>query len=394
MHAVNSLPCDSWRDAPRPGRRLLATMLVDDDIEGDKRVQQAATELGQALRVVDIRDSVAPGLWLRWRVLAQVTRLILQGLREPRRRRELLAPDLDAARLSRFPLSGLLACMRWLTHAVGTAQKLRAMNPEGEPWHIHAHDLYCAVAAVLGPMPPGSRLVYDAHELEIHRNRKVGWVRVLIEHALEQRVLQHTDELRVVNHRIADTMGRWYRLPQVSSVHYNDHYPHHPVSVPPPGERPTLVYIGKGVHGRLLERLDRPADLLGFDVSVYLLGSALPSSISGKYWQHGPLHYEADLLARVASRRCLMWCCAESLSLSYRLATPNKFFQALAVGMPVLAAQGTYLADIVSEHGIGAVFEGGNLGDIAARTRTAEFEGWVARVVHFRERLRRGEVRI
>lgn len=394
MHAARPLACDAWQEASQPARPALAIMLVDDDIDGDKRVQQAARELGQGLRVVDIRHRVGSGLRFRWRVFLQVIRLIAKALREPLRRRELLAADLDATRLARFPLSGLLACVRWLTHAVSTAERLRDVNVDNEPWHVHAHDLYCGVAAVLGPLPAGSRLVYDAHELEIHRNRKVGWIRVLIEHALEQQVLHHTDELRVVNHRIAEAMARWYRLPLMSSVQYNDYYGHHPVTVPAAGERPTLVYIGKGVHGRLLERLDQPADLLGFDVAVYLLGSALPSSISGMYWQHGPLQYEADLVARAAFRRCLMWCCLESLSLSYQLATPNKFFQALAVGMPVVAAQGTYLADIVLEHGIGAVFDGGNLHEIAARADSAEFGRWVERIEHFRRLLREGKVRL
>ena len=50
-----------------------------------------------------------------------------------------------------------------------------------------------------------------------------------------------------------------------------------------------------------------------------------------------------------------MWASTENICLSYRLSLGNKFFQAMALGIPLLL-QETYLADIVIKYKLGYVY--------------------------------------
>ncbi len=90
-----------------------------------------------------------------------------------------------------------------------------------------------------------------------------------------------------------------------------------------------------------------------------------------------------------------MWCCLNAQALSYKLALPNKFFQALAVGIPVIASSGTYLADLVNRYELGfVVHDGTDFADLARRVRSPEYERWVYGVAAFREAFRKGHVAI
>ena len=111
-------------------------------------------------------------------------------------------------------------------------------------------------------------------------------------------------------------------------------------------------------------------------------------------WRFGPEDYEEHLLQLTRSRRCLMWCCVENACLSYYFGLPNKFFQALAIGIPVIAMRGTWLACIVERHGLGAIFEEGGLGAIIAAVNGPEFETWCSNIAPFRERIRDGRIKI
>jgi glycosyltransferase involved in cell wall biosynthesis len=268
---------------------------------------------------------------------------------------------------------------------------LKTLANSNLPRVVYAHDLYCAVAALLIMPTPNARLIYDSHELQIHRHRKLGRLRILIEYGLEQRILRHANEVRTVNQAISTVMMDLYQIPATVRVEYNDHYTHHSPGVPSISDRPALVFVGKGLRGRQLEVLDRSSVELGFDVHAYLLGTRLPISISGRYWHYGPEKYEEHLLALARSRRSMMWCCVDTTSMSYKLATPNKFFQALAMGIPIIASKGTYLAEIVHKYGIGAVFNGTNLPAISRQVMSPLYTQWVSGTKVFRVQLRSGE---
>lgn len=371
---------------------VAALVLIDEDLAGDRRVQQTLQECGPQAGVLDIRASGATAgtcFGARLDALPLALALLLGGLGFLGRVRELLGDRLGLAFFS-----GLGACLDSLAMARRASVELRsrlAAEPAGQ---LVANDLTCALAALLTPLPAATLLIYDSHELQVHRNRRTGWLRVLIEVGAEARILRRADELRVPSRSIAEALNRLHRLPELVRVVYNDFYPWRPIPEPPAHERPVLVYVGTGLRGRMLELLDRPASELGCDVHVYLLGAELPPSLSGRHWRQGPVDYEADLLALARTRRCLMWCCLEHASLSYTLALPNKFFQALAAGLPIVTAPGTYLADIVLRHGIGVVLEPGGFVGLVRIAQSGDYAQMASQVATLRNRLRSGELEL
>jgi glycosyltransferase involved in cell wall biosynthesis len=362
-------------------------ILVDESTEGDRRVARSRVALPGA-QILDIRICSTPNIRCRIGSVLKATWLIAAGLFSvPFARRRRIAALLGEM-VRDGPGIGLRSAWMWTYRSVRAA---RALKPScGRFAVFHAHDLYCGLSAVLAKPSRKCRLVYDAHELEIHRNRHAGWLRILVEHHFERQILRRADEVIVVNHAIAEAMRVLYAMPLPNlRIEYNDFYAHHPVPRPDAGSRPAIVYVGKGVHGRQLDRLDRPEDELGFSVYGYFLGKELPAGLSAQFWRLGPVDYEADLLSLVKSRRCLMWCCLDAHVLSYKLALPNKFFQALAVGIPVIASPGTYLAQIVERYRLGVVLEG-DIAALAPRVGSPEFERWTAAVATFREAFRNG----
>lgn len=289
--------------------------------------------------------------------------------------------------------SGMGACLKWAIKSVESRIPIQLQTKKSIITTVHAHDLYCAAGVIYAGIPRTTHFIYDAHELEIHRNRKTGWLRVLIEASLERKVVQRANEIRVVNHAIAKIMANLYSVDIASfKVIYNDFYTFHKIRIASNNRIPQIIYIGMGVRNRQLEVLD--AHNIKFNIRAYLLGSKLPNEISGHSWTFGPNRYELDLISQVKKFRCMMWCCLDAKSLSYQLATPNKFFQALAVGIPIIATEGTYLAEIVAQFEIGAIFNGNNIDEIYQQSLSTDFERWSSNVLIFRKSLRDGDILI
>ncbi len=366
-------------------KRPASILLVDETEQGDRRVMSARAELPEPVDVVDLRCPEAPTSSGTRR---RVARLLARAALEAPRRYWRLRPLLDG-RVTDEPLAGMSASLGWLDRAVRAAQGLEALATANPPGVIHANDLYCALAASLVSWPSGTHLIYDSHELQIHRNRKAGWGRILLEHALESLVLARAHEVRVVNHAIARAMATTHRIdPSRFRVVHNDFYEHLPMPASAAAGAPAIVYVGQGVRGRHLEDLDKPAGELPLEVHVFTVGARLPDAIDGGAWHLDASEaYQRGLDAVVASRRAVMWCCLEATCLSYSMALPNKFFQAMAVGIPIVASDGTYLADLVREHGIGVIYDGKSLDALSAQIASPKFRDWSKAVASFREQL-------
>lgn len=287
---------------------------------------------------------------------------------------------------------GLSASLKNTLRAYKIADELQ-LQTEGVAL-IHAHDLFCGVIGAELVRRNGSRLIYDAHEVEFHRNRKNSWLRSAFDWSVEKHVIQAADEIRVVNTRIADL----YRLayPGIDSrlrVVSNDHFLPHSVDIEAISdfEHASIVYVGQGVKGRQLERLAVVTRDSELSVHAFFIGE-VPELAIDAGWIIGPRDYEDNLVAISKSQRCMMWCCVENICLSYQLALPNKFFQALAVGMPVIVSKNTYLSEIVQKYQLGIVFDDLNSDLMLNQIKSKKFIEWVENIISFRDDLSKGLV--
>ncbi|MTH94886.1 hypothetical protein E1297_02495 [Roseibium sp. RKSG952] len=256
---------------------------------------------------------------------------------------------------------------------------------------VYCNDLYCAVAALSVPSADLSCFTYDSHELQIDRKRKSGLVRTLVEAELEATVLRRADRFVHVNHRALSVVCELYAYDGHCEVVYNDHFCHLPI-VRPESQTPRIIYIGQGASGRLLDELHDLATDGVVGVSSFLLAQ----NVQVRYprFIHGKDQYLPELQRLLFEYRCVMWCCNDTSCASYYIATPNKFFQAIAVAIPVIANEGTYLAEIVREHVLGFVYNGSNMQEILERLRSEKYKELQDNIVHFREGLSGDVIRI
>jgi len=367
-------------------------VLISEDSTHDRRVLAALADYPGA-DIVDAANEGGVGTPFRWLAYLQSAWLLMCAVLSGPGLWSLLGRQYGMR--PRQVFAGLAVSLRSFVRARQVAWRLRS-RLQGVSL-IHAHDLFCGVVGLELSKWSGADLIYDAHEIEFHRNRRNSWLRTAFDVVVEKAVVCGAHELRVVNAPIATLYVRVHGIsPARVRVVLNDHFVTHwrdgfP-AVPSP-DRLAVVYVGGGVRGRQLEQLAAATKSAGIPVHGFFIGE-VPEVAKAAAWVLGARDYEGELVALVASHRCVMWCCVDDVCLSYRLSLPNKFFQALAVGIPVIAASGTYLADLVNTHHLGYVFDGRGFGTIVQEVRGPGFVDRVRSVQRFRLALTAGSVRI
>lgn len=365
----------------------IVIVLVDEDVDHDRRVLTSLNDYVD-IQVIDCRSlqGVAGGVLPRAYIKAFHALIIalIGGFSLWRQLGRINGLTFDSFG------KGIRSSWNSFLRAHRVADELR-LQTKGVGL-IHAHDLYCGVIGAELARSNGARLIYDAHEVGFHRNRKNSWLRFGFDWAIEKRVIESAHEVRVVNAPIAELYRSVYRgFDGRLRVVLNDHFPLHPIQVEsiPASGSPKIVYVGGGTKGRQLEKLALVAADSRISVHAFFIGE-IPAFALEAGWATGGKDYEDELISLATSQRCMMWCCVEHVCLSYRLSLPNKFFQALAVGMPIVVSAGGYLEKLVCQYEIGAVFDGNNFNKIVEQIESDQYQIWVRRLKTLREGLSKG----
>lgn len=232
-------------------------------------------------------------------------------------------------------------------------------------WHLHDLPSLAAVAPVVSGQVP---VVYDSHELFLEAGtarRLPSPIRSLLR-AYERRLVSKVSAVVTVNEAIAEVLRDRYRPGRIVVVHNcPDRWsPADPETMPlrratgiPAGARIILYHGSLGLHRgieQLIETLLRP----GLEnAHLVLLGSgpkreAYRSLADEPRW-HGRLHVldgvpPAELLSWIASAD-VGGVLIQRTTLNHYLSTPNKLFECLAVGVPVVASDFPVMRRIVAE---------------------------------------------
>ncbi|MDF3076052.1 MAG: glycosyl transferase, group 1 family protein [Alphaproteobacteria bacterium] len=233
------------------------------------------------------------------------------------------------------------------------------------PVFLQCHSLATLPVAVALSRRTGAPVLYDAHELESQRNGWPAWV-CRIARAVEGLLIRGVAQTTVVNDLIAD----WYRsaypgrpvttvrnLPQrpVCAVERNDRLRRN-LGIGPDGL--IFIYVGLLGPGRGLEMLieafrDLPADrhlvMLGNGPSAPMCREA--SRTAANIHVHEPVP-PAEVLELVAGADVgLVFFAQDALSYVYSL--PNKLFECLGAGLPVIANDMPAVSRVLRETGRG-----------------------------------------
>jgi glycosyltransferase involved in cell wall biosynthesis len=334
-------------------------MLLHKSVEFDSRVRREASALAAVGHEVVVIE------------LAMVPEgdLMLDGFR----RRSCLPPE-----WIRRGLPGPVYRSLMVLCFVGAIVRVR-------PQVVHAHDAAMLVPGLAGAWLTGAQLVYDSHELATsvpYRERAWAWLVAGIERA----VVPRCAAVITVSDGIATRLRARYRLPVSPTVVRNVTA----LQVHGAGglrrrlglgpDAPLILHQGAPAPARGCELLLEAAMLLE-GVNFVFLGNPEPGyaeHLSAIIRRRG-LAGRVSLLSSIALDELLAHTAEADVGVTllqdtcenHRLALPNKLFEYIAAGLPVVASALPETARLVEGYGIGWCVPPGRPEELAAALNDA-----------------------
>lgn len=324
-------------------------MLVRNPFTHDSRVEKEARTLVAAGYRVTVMADAAHGL-------------------PARERRDGVEVRRVTRRLGRVPV------LRFLVHESRLARALRAIGPD----ILHAHDSNALIPVAWAARSLGVPFVYDAHDLWLgrprrERSRLYFAVSQMLYGLVERLLIPLAAATLTVSEPIARHLRRRYRL---LNVHLVPNYPEPGRAGQPKqlrslvgggsiGTRGSIVlYLGGLMAGRGLEQL---VDAIGMvpSAELVLLGEGLLASDLLRRAAASGAADRVHLLAPVPSEEVTAYAATADIgvspilpsSLNYRYSLPNKLFQYMAAGIPVVASDLPQVREIVNGARCGLVVD-------------------------------------
>lgn len=352
---------------PRDGRRPTIGIALYGDLTFDSRVRREAASLYQGgFDVVVVclanraaADDLPPGV--RVVVSRPAEAGVLPG-----------APNPFAA-ASRNPLRALVGRVAWL---VGYVRSLRAWGktvpgavPEADVWHLND---FVGLAAVTPNLRPDVPVVYDAHDLFLETGTALRLPRLAraLLRRYEQRLIRRTAAVLTVNDALARVLVARYRPSRIEVVRNCPE----PASVRLarstfirdvtgiPNDSSIVLHHGRLGSGRGVEQLIESLLEPGMErVHLVLMGFGerrLEFLEAGRATRYGG---RVHLLDAVRPALLIDWVASadvaampiQASTLNLYLSTPNKLFESLAAGVPVVASNFPGIAGIVLDPELG-----------------------------------------
>lgn len=351
----------------------------------DPRVSRTGASLaaaGYRVTLIGLRSPDQPDKeeteWGRIiRVGGHDTRRELDELKPARRASRLLFRIGQARWLGRYAR----AYASWRARATSAAIAA-AEGASHAVWH--GHDLTGLGPAAAARSRAGGSLVYDSHELYLESGSLPslpGVARRLL-FAYERRLVRSADAVITVNESIASELSSRYGVRAPTVV----------MNCPPLALAPTsrdasplrslpsldgariLVIHGSLTPGKGLLESAAAVEHLPADCKLVMLGMgslrdrllavALSDPLRGRLVVHPPVP-QSELLGWLSGADVAVIAFTPD-SLNQRYATPNRLFESLAAGIPVVVSDFPEMRRVVEEHGVGAVCDPTDPASIAA----------------------------
>ena len=335
-------------------------MLLHKDVAHDTRVRREADALAAAGHEVTVVHLPPP------------------GAAEPRDLPfELVAATLPAGRRRRLPHA-----VRLGAEAMRLARRGAATGPDV----VHAHDAAMLLPGLRAARRAGARLVYDSHELATGvPYRRGAWPATVA--VVERLGAPRADAVITVSDGIAARLDERYRLRRPPVVIRNLPSLSPPGSAKVPdlrrqlgvGEAPLVLHQGAAAAGRGCETLVRALATLP-SAHLLFLGAEGPYAerLRGVAGECGVAD-RAHFLGPVAPEALLSYTAQADIGVSlledscenHRLALPNKLFEYIAAGLPVVVSDLPEMGRLVRERRIGRCADPSDPESVAAGLRAA-----------------------
>jgi glycosyltransferase involved in cell wall biosynthesis len=356
-------------DQPLAGRRVC--MFVFNDCARDSRVLKEAGSLAAAGATVTIVARAEP------------------GIPDRERREGFTIERASAGDLTSFPmrvLRKLSRGARFLWAVSAWSRAARQVTPSADAYH--GHDLTGLVAAwQAARRQPGSRLVYDSHELFLEAGsvaslprlsrRLVGW--------LEGALARRAAAVVTVNPSIGAELVQRYRISQPVVVMNCAPRWHPKMTEPPicdrfrevlpiPPEQPIVLYQGAFTPHRGIEPMVRALAepelrgaagvFLGFGpMRDWLLAQSQRPELAGR--MHVLEAVPPDELLEWTASADVTGAPIERVNLNHWYSTPNKLFESMAAGVPFVSSDFPERGRIIRDSGAGVLCDPGDIRSVA-----------------------------
>ena len=232
---------------------------------------------------------------------------------------------------------------------------------------LHAHDLSGGLPALFASDASGATLIYDSHEVFLESGRwakSPAFIRRLLATRFEQPALRRAAALIAVNPQVIEELAKRYEIPERQVVTYNCP----PAWNPEPrgtelraairvdaAAQVVLYHGGFSAHRGLEELLKAKRDPRLASAHLVFLGygpleSTLRAAAADPAYG-GRVHVlnavAPEVLDRWVSGADVGMCTVLPSTLNHRISTPNKLFESIGAGVPVIASDFTTMRDIV-----------------------------------------------
>ncbi len=259
-----------------------------------------------------------------------------------------------------------------------------------EPADIyHAHDLNVLAVAYHAAQRHGAKLVYDSHEFYVERNRQYSLTRVgkFLLSRFEEFLIRRSDAVITVSDTIAKQLAQRYRVP-VPTVILNapalvrrssqNSEQSIRLALDIPADYHLLLYSGGITFNRGLEKIieslhyltDCHFVMMGYGSQKYveqLQNLAVNVGVASRVSLFGPVPSEA--VTTYAASADLGIAAIENVCLSYYYCAPNKLFEYISAGLPVIASNFPEMQKIITQYALGCTFDPSQPKDIARAAR-------------------------
>jgi glycosyltransferase involved in cell wall biosynthesis len=229
-------------------------------------------------------------------------------------------------------------------------------------WHCNDTEAF-AIGIAAKITRPKLQLVYDCHEFEAERNGKPRWMLRLV-YAFERIFIHWASDVITVSPSIVAAYQSRYKLDTVQLIRNAPHRKacveksdRFRVSFGIPSDQRIFLYQGAFVSNRGLEQT-----LLAFerlpDVHLVCMGYGhLEALVTEAAAKHANIHFQPavpyhEVLAYTASADVGLLSVQPSC-LSYLYCLPNKLFEYIQAGIPILANRLTDCEALIAEYHIG-----------------------------------------
>lgn len=256
-----------------------------------------------------------------------------------------------------------------------------------KPDVVHAHDGMSLPLGVYAARRSGARMVFDSHELEAHRNPPLSPRQRRSVEKIEQKYLPQADAVTTVGQKIADHLVAQYGIERPRVI-YNAP-PMTPRPLPAKWQQPAraslraeagipddaiaLVYTGNITMNRGVEQtLEGMAEYLKRDdavrnIRLSMVGKTRPETfyavteLAAKLGLQDHIHFHDPVsptaVVDFISEGNIAVIPVIPVALSYDYAMPNKLFESMLAGLPILGARLAEMAPFVGQHKLGVCYD-------------------------------------